>query len=91
MSARPIGQAESNAVVIVENADFLSRLCSEPGKFLNAVNRRTKYESSERTLKNRPVSSDFDSAIRRFDPSRPSQGIRAFSQAPYQARMHLSP
>jgi len=48
---------------------------SEPAKFSNAANGRTKPESSEERLNGKAVTSDFDSAIRRFDPSRPSQPL----------------
>jgi hypothetical protein len=51
------------------------RCHSERGKFVNAVNGRTKGEKSEGLLILLTNSSDFDSAIRRFDPSRPSQLI----------------
>jgi hypothetical protein len=60
------------AVLVIVVRRPTGRCHSERGKFVNAVNGRTKGEKSEGLLILLTNSSDFDSAIRRFDPSRPS-------------------
>jgi hypothetical protein len=48
---------------------------SERPIFFSVLNRRTEHESSECALKAMGSMRDLDSAIRRFDPSRPSQPV----------------
>jgi len=57
-------------------------LHSERRELLNAFSGRTERENSEFSLKLLAESSDFDSAIRRFDPSRPSQAVRPSCRYP---------
>ena len=45
---------------------------SERRKLFSVLNERTERESSEYSLAGSAAAADFDSAIRRFDPSRPS-------------------
>ena len=48
---------------------------SERARFVSFFNERTERETSECLLKLLGMAADFDSAIRRFDPSRPSQPV----------------
>ena len=51
-------------------------LRSERRRLFNALNEGTERENSECPLITLKLLADFDSAIRRFDPSRPSQPFR---------------
>src|SRR5262249_55168323 len=55
-------------------------------ELLNAFSGRTDCENSEFSFKSLAESSDFDSAIRRFDPSRPSHAVRPSCRFPRGAR-----
>jgi hypothetical protein len=56
------------------------RFRSERRELPKAFNGRTERESSECALIGLTMLADFDSAIRRFDPSRPSHPVGRFGK-----------